>query len=314
MQKPSRKIGLILGSGSARGMCHIGVIRALEEIDIVPDIVVGCSVGALVGASYLHGKLEQMEKWALSLNKRTIASYFDLNFSFHGFVKKERMQEFYQEHVCGPHKLISQMDKPFAAVACDLSSGEEVWLKHGQVLDAIWASMSYPGLYPAYWHEERWLVDGGLVNPVPVSLAKSLGADVTIAVNLNADIATSHELNEHVEDTDHPVNVSNNVDDTFITKAKRNFRQVTSNWLSSDDDPDNGFEKPKVFDVIASSINIMQDRLTRSRLVGDPPDIVLAPRLSEIGLLELYKAKDAIAEGEACVKRLREEIDYRVNG
>ena len=316
MRKNSRKIGLILGSGSARGMSHIGVIHALEKLGITPDIVVGCSVGALVGGAYLNGNLDSLESWAASLNKRTIARYFDLNFSMRGFVQKERMQEFYEKHVCGPHLLINQLSKPFAAVACDLSSGEEVWLRHGQVLDAIWASMSFPGLYPSYQHDGRWLVDGGLVNPVPVSLAKAMGAEMTIAVNLNSDMAINRELNEHVEDNesgkfDHDEE-PDNYEDTFIGKAKRNFRAVASNWLGSDDDPDT-LDSPKIFDVIASSVNIMQDRITRSRLVGDPPDVVLSPRLNDIGLLELYKAKDAIEEGRACVSRMAEEITYRIN-
>lgn len=307
MNKNKRKIGLVLGSGSARGMSHIGVIRALEKMGIVPDVVAGCSVGALVGASYIYGKLDALETWALSLNKRAIASYFDINFSLRGFVKQERMQEFYEKHVCGPHELISQMPKPFAAVACDLSSGEEIWLKHGQVIDALWASMSYPGLYPAFYHEERWLVDGGLVNPVPVSICKSMGADIIIAVNLNADIAISHELNEHVDDSDHPE--PQNFEDTFIGKAKRSLHSVKTGWLNSNK---NDFH-PKMFDVLTSSINIMQDRITRSRLVGDPPDVVLSPRLTSIGLLELHKAKEAIEEGEACVLRMAEEIEYRIN-
>ena len=266
MKTNSRKIGLVLGSGSARGMCHIGVIRALEKMGISPDIVVGCSVGSLVGASYIFGKLDALEAWASSLNKRAIASYFDLNFSMSGFVKQERMQDFYEEYVCAANVLIKDMPKPFAAVACDLSSGEEIWLKHGKVVDALWASMSYPGLYPAFQHQGRWLVDGGLVNPVPVSIAKSMGADVIIAVNLNSDIAKIHELNEHVDDVDdEPINFS----DTFIGKAKRSIHSVATGWLSSNSKND---QQPKMFDVLTSSIDIMQDRITRSQLVGDPPD------------------------------------------
>ena len=230
MNKNTRKIGLVLGSGSARGMSHIGVIRALERMGITPDIVVGCSVGSLVGASYLFGKLDALETWASAFNKRTIASYFELNFSMRGFVKQERMQDFYEEYVCPSDVLISQMPKPFAAVACDLSSGEEIWLKRGHVVDALWASMSYPGLYPAYRHQDRWLVDGGLVNPVPVSIAKSMGADVIIAVNLNADKAKINELTEHVDDEgEEPINLNN----TFIGKAKRSIQSVTTLLLSN---------------------------------------------------------------------------------
>ena len=307
MKKNKKKIGLVLGSGSARGMSHIGVIRALERMGINPDIVVGCSVGSLVGASYLFGKLNALEAWASSLNKRAIASYFDLNFSMRGFVKKDRMQAFYEEYVCSSHTMISEMSKPFAAVACDLSSGEEIWLKHGHVVDALWASMSYPGLYPAFRQQDRWLVDGGLVNPVPVSIAKSMGADVIIAVNLNADIAKRHRLSEHIDDVEEPVNLN----DTFIGKAKKSIQSVAPGWLSSN--PKNVLQQPKMFDVLTSSIDIMQDRITRSRLVGDPPDVVLAPRLNHIGLLELHKASEAIAEGEACVERMTEELNFRIS-
>ncbi len=307
MNKNTKKIGLVLGSGSARGMSHIGVIRALEKMGITPDIVVGCSVGSLVGASYLFGKLDALEEWASAFNKRTIASYFDLNFSMRGFVKQERMQDFYEEYVCSGDVLISQMPKPFAAVACDLSSGEEIWLKSGNVIDALWASMSYPGLYPAFRHQDRWLVDGGLVNPVPVSIAKSMGADVIIAVNLNSDISKIHELTGKTDEDDEPINLNK----TFIGKAKKSIQSVTPGWLSSNSK--NESQQPKMFDVLTTSIDIMQDRITRSQLVGDPPDVVLAPRLSHIGLLELHKAAEAIKEGEACVNRMAEEIEYRIN-
>ena len=307
MTKHTKKIALVLGSGSARGMSHIGVIRALEKMGIEPDIIVGCSVGSLVGASYIFGKLDKLEAWASSLNKRGIASYFDLNFSMRGFVKTDHMQAFYEEYVCPSDVLISEMPKAFAAVACDLSSGEEIWLKHGNVVDALWASMSYPGLYPAFRHQERWLVDGGLVNPVPVSVAKSMGADIIIAVNLNAGIEKRHGLFEHVDDIDKPIYLN----DTFMGKAKRGFQSVTPGWLSSNSK--NELQKPKLFDVLTSSIEIMQDRITRSRLVGDPPDVILAPRLNHIGLLELHKASEAIAEGEACVERMTEEINFRIN-
>ena len=313
MQSNKLKIGLVLGSGSARGMAHIGVIRALKAIDIIPDIVVGCSVGALVGASYLNNHLEDLEKWALSLDKFLLSKYFDINLYLTGFIKHKRMEEFFDNNVCKADLKFDDLSKPFATVATDLVTGQEIWIKSGKVSDAVWPSMSFPGLYPPFASGNQWLVDGGLVNPVPVSLARSLGADIIIAVNLNSDMLrdNTYQLPNHESDEqDQEENNRRKQDQTLLAKAKNTFENLSSDWFKFGKDED---FKPKSVDVVSSSIKIMQDRLTRTCLVSEPPDVLLSPRLSHIGLLELYKAKEAIKEGEACVNRMKEEILYRLS-
>ena len=316
MQNNELKIGLVLGSGSARGMAHIGVIRALKAIGIEPDIVVGCSVGALVGASYLNNNLEKLEKWALSLDKFLLSKYFDINLSLTGFIKHKKMEEFFDAYVCKAEIEFADLKKPFATVATDLVTGQEIWIKSGNVSDAVWPSMSFPGLYPPFASGNQWLVDGGLVNPVPVSLARSLGADIIIAVNLNSDMLRDNTYQlpnagrEKQDKAKQDKNEKTKQSQTLLTKAKSKLEILSSDWFKFG--KDESF-KPKSVDVVSSSIKIMQDQLTRTCLVSEPPDVLLSPRLSHIGLLELYKAKEAIKEGEECVERMKEEILYRLN-
>jgi NTE family protein len=191
-REATNRIGLALGSGSSRGWAHIGVIRALSEVGIEPDIVCGCSVGALVGASYSAGMLDRLEQWVTSLTKLEFARFFELNLSLTGFIDTERLRTFLAGYVCGEGDCIENLAKTYAAVSTELETGREIWFTRGPVLEAVRASISIPGLFPPLFHEGKWLVDGGLVNPVPVSLCRSLGADIVIAVNLNGDTVSKH--------------------------------------------------------------------------------------------------------------------------
>jgi len=309
MKKP--KIGLALGSGSARGMSHIGVIRALHSMGIKPDVVAGCSVGSLVGASYATDNLDKLEDWAMSMSESKIRQFLSLNINASGFVNALKLQELFENTIGLKSLTFNDMTKPFAAVATNLSTGKEVWLKEGSVHEALWSSMAFPGLFPSVRKENDWLVDGGLVNPVPVSLCRALGADKVIAVNLNADIINSYEIIEQ----DNPNNSetseikkSNNTEINLWEKTKAGFHKAI-NMVSSDGSK---IQEPKSIDVISNSIHIMSSHLTRSRLAGEPPDVLLQPRLTDVGLLQLYKAKPCIAEGKACVERMAEEIKFRI--
>lgn len=292
------KIGLALGSGSSRGWSHIGIINTLAKQGIVPDIVCGTSVGSLVGASYVTGRMQQLEEWACSLTKFESAKFFDINASLNGFVDIERFHEFLNEYVASDSALIEDCAKTYAAVATDLDTGMEVWLDKGRIIEAVWSSISLPGLFPAIKNNNRWLVDGGLVNPVPVSVCRALGADIVIAVNLNGDIVGKHRRPAKV------VTRNNNGVRGRFTDLVREY----SGTLFQNTKVDDG--SPGLFEAIAGSINITQDRITRSRLAGDPPDIILSPKLSHIGLLEVYRADEAINEGERCVQRMLPEIMY----
>lgn len=292
------KIGLALGSGSSRGWAHIGVIRALSELGVEPDIICGASIGALVGAAHVAGNLDKLEAWIRSLTKLDIARFFDLSASFTGFVNTKRLHEFLSLHVASDADRIDTFPKQFAAVSTDLESGREVWFTSGPILEAVWASIALPGLFPAIRHDNRWLVDGGLVNPVPVSVCRALGADLVIAVNLNGDIVGKHFIHHKT-----PPRKKNGMTEA-LADLVREYAGPLFSFAEEEDEP------PSLFDAIAGSVNIAQERITRSRLAGDPPDILLAPKLSHIGLLELHRAQEAIDEGRACVRRMLPEIEH----
>ena len=295
------KIGLALGSGASRGWSHIGVIKALMAQGIEPDIVCGTSIGSLVGASYVSGHLNDLEQWTCSLSKFKTAKFFEINRSLNGFVNTDRLHSFLSKFVAPEKALIEEFDKQFASVATDLGTGREVWLSEGLVLEAVWASISLPGLFPAIQHHNKWLVDGGLVNPVPVSVCRALGADVVIAVNLNGDI-----VGKHIHKQEKISKPSEKVVDrisSLVTEYADSFFSVDRSQQQS----------PSLFEAIAGSVNITQDRITRSRMAGDPPDIVLAPKLSHMGLLEFYRGEEAINEGIDCVQRMLPEIKYTLD-
>jgi NTE family protein len=293
----SVRIGLALGSGSSRGWAHIGVIKALAEIGIEPDIICGCSIGALVGAAYAAGNLDHLEQWALSLTRLEIARYFEINLSLNGFVDTGRLHSFLVKHVCNEQETIENLKKTYAAVSTELATGREKWFTSGPVIEAVWASISLPGLFPPMQSKGRWLVDGGLVNPVPVSLCRAMGADIVIAVNLNGDIVRKN-ISPKPKKSD-----SDSMIDIFAETVKKYSANIFAGKQQRNAPPD-------LFNALASSINIMQDKITRSRMAGDPPDILLTPKLSHIGLLEFYRAAEAIQEGRGCVNRMLPEIHY----
>jgi len=293
----SVRIGLALGSGSSRGWAHIGVIKALAEVGIEPDIICGCSIGAVVGASYAAGNLNLLEQWALSLTRLEIARYFEINLSLNGFVDTGRLQSFLVKYVCNEQETIENLKKTYAAVSTELATGREIWFTSGLVIDAVWGSISLPGLFPPMQSKGRWLVDGGLVNPVPVSLCRAMGADVVIAVNLNGDIMRKRISKKPGKPG------ADSMIDKFTETVKKYSETIFAGKKQRNAPPD-------LFNALAGSINIMQDKITRSRMAGDPPDILLAPKLSHIGLLEFYRAAEAIQEGRECVNRMLSEIHY----
>lgn len=291
-------IGLALGSGSSRGWSHIGIIRALADLGIEPNIICGTSIGALIGASYMSNNIEHLKEWACSLTKLGTAKYFKINTSLNGIVNTEKFHRFLNDYVVNDETIIEDFTKKYATVTTELETGREVWLTKGSMIEAVWASISLPGLFPAIKNNNKWLIDGGLVNPVPVSVCRALGADVVIAANLNGGI-----VGRYSEKT----KKRSKQDKGGTSRISDFVREYTGSVLSIPKNPD---QPPSLFNAIAGSITIAQDRITRSRMVGDPPDILLSPKLSHIGLLEFYRAKEAIREGEQCVQRMLPEIDH----
>ncbi len=294
------KIGLALGSGSARGWAHIGVIRALEEEGIKPDIVTGCSIGSLVGAAYAGGHLDVLQQWVNKLRFLDVVRLLDVKMNG-GLIEGESLMGSFSNKIAQLN--IEQLPLPYAAVATDLNSGREVWLQNGSLPAAVRASIALPGLFSPVKMDGRWLVDGGLTNPVPISLCRAMGAELIIAVNLNSDIVGKH-LHEQKESESHQ---QRDLLTQLLDKVNDSLKDTRmSQWLTERQHR----ESPGLFEVMASSINIMQDRITKSRMAGDPPDVLISPRLGQLGLLEFDRAEEAIAEGYDSVRRMLPAIEH----
>ncbi len=281
------RLGIALGSGSARGWAHIGVLRALEQAGIVPDVVSGTSIGALVGAAYASNGLDRLEEWVAQIDWWDIIRYMDVRL---GGVEGERLMRAFRERV--EDAPIETLPKPFGAVATDLQTGREVWFQEGSLLEAVRASIALPGLFSPVRHQGRWLVDGGLVDPLPVSLCRALGADWVIAVNLNGDIVGKHFSSR-------PPRLA--APSPLLARLSAGLQAMLGNNSRATEEAEED-EPPGLFDVMAGSINIMQDRITRARMAGDPPDVVLAPRLAHLGLMNFDQAGEAIAAGMECAR------------
>ena len=284
-------LGLALGSGSAKGWAHIGVLQELECMDLQPRVVCGTSIGALVGAVYASGQLEAFSDWVQSLTVRDVFTFMDFSFSG-GVVKGEKLFDFFQEKHQNPD--IQDLEHDFAAVATDMRNGRETWLSNGPVLEAARASCALPGLFSPVQHEGRWMLDGGVVNPVPVSVCRALGADVVLAVNLNHLPMGKHMSRQN----------QRRMMREKSGEGDEGFWQKVMGFLGSTEDEDPGF-----FDVMAASVNIMQDRITRSRMAGDPAEETLLPELSDFAIMDFHRAGEAIEEGRRIMREARPRLE-----
>ena len=298
------RIGLALGSGSARGWSHIGVIRTLERAGIRPDIVCGTSIGALVGAAYAAGELDRLEPWVRALKWQTVVGLLDWKLGG-GLMAGAKVVNFFRAQYPDPG--IEQLSMAFGCVATDLANGREVWLREGSVIDAVRASIALPGVFTPAMQDGRLLVDGGLVNPVPVSLCRALGADIVIAVDLNWDLVMRrHPASPqpvHAPDKELEKRVEKEIEKeaeqvkqaTALTHSGRLEALLARLW------PFHGAAKnadmPSMLGVMSASLNIMQVRITQSRLAGEPADAMIRPRLPEIGAMDFHRGSIAIDEG-----------------
>jgi NTE family protein len=301
------RIGIALGSGSARGLAHIGVIRELHSLGIEPTIVCGTSIGALVGAVYVSGHLDTFDSWVRTLNTKDIIRYMDIKLLVGGgFAHGKQLIDLLKDRF--GDLLIEDLPKPFAAVATELNTGREIWVREGSLWEAVRASISFPGILTPVKVQNRWLVDGGLVNPVPVSVCRAMGSEAIIAVNLNGDIVGRRSIKDG-EDGPKEEKTSTEIRllDKLAASIKERATPVVSQFLKS------SVDSPGLFEVIAGSIDIMQDRITRSRLAGEPADLVLAPRLGRIKLLEFDRAEEIIEEGRDCVRRMLPAIQDAIS-
>jgi NTE family protein len=287
------RIGLALGSGAARGWAHIGVLKALTAAGIEVAVVCGSSIGAVVGAAYAAGRLAELETFARSLNWRGILGQLDLRPAGGGLFAGERISRTLIDLI--GHAAIETLDLRYGAVATELGSGREVWLREGDLAVAIRASMALPGVLAPVERDGQWLVDGGLVNPVPVSLCRALGAELVLAVNLNGGIVGRRRLQ--------PVAAVLPAENATDSRGLSALLRGGANTLLAQLLRDNT-HTPGYFDVLVGSVNIMQDQITRTRLAGDPPDILVQPRLGHIAVMEFNRAGETIAAGEAAMQAL----------
>ena len=285
-------IGLALGGGAARGFAHIGVMRTLLAHGIVPDVIVGTSIGAVVGGCYAAKELDDLESWARTLTVRGILSYLDISLSGAGLIGGGHLAGRLETGL--KQTKIDDLPIRFAAIATEFNTGHEIWLTRGRLSDALRASYALPGIFPPVLIGGRWLVDGALVNPVPVSAARALGARLVIAVNLNSDLfGRGTIIANHGSD-----------DDDIDVQAKANgFRSMLSGERSLRRQFLGRRGRPGLPTVMVEAFNVMQDRITRARLAGDPPDVLISPRLSSVGWFEFHRAAEAIDIGAEAAEK-----------
>jgi NTE family protein len=295
------RLGLALGSGSARGWAHIGVLQVFNEEGVRPDIVCGSSIGALVGAAYAAGELNRFADWVQSLGMRDVFGFMDFNLTG-GMLKGEKLIAFWRRNFADFD--IESSPILYGAVATDLHSGAEVWLRHGSIADAVRASIALPGLFtPVAREDGRLLVDGGIVNPVPTSLARAMGADIVIGVDLNSDILHRHMQPLAVVQAPAPdAEAVPESEPEPVPPKSAGWMQRLTPWRADVPAVPAPQRVPSVLDVVMTSVAIMQMRITRSRMAGDPPEVVVAPALANLGLLDFHRASEAIEEGRRAAK------------
>ncbi len=297
------KIGLALGSGSARGWSHIGVLRALIDRGIKPTIITGSSTGSLVAASYASDQLDALETWARTLTKVDVWRLLDATLSGGGVMRGNRLMRTVGEHL--EDRAIETLPRPFGAVAVDLHTGKEVWIQKGSMLHAIRASSGLPGLFTPMRHEGRWLIDGGVLNPVPVSMCRALGADYVIAVNLNR-AATEDGLPKR-KNPGKPRRQEGSTPEEGAELFAR-WTGLLDNFVNSirTDREDN---EPGIAEVVYKAINIMQDQISSNRMIGDPPDLVVKPQLTDFHLMDFHRAAEAIEVGYGAVEKIDAQLE-----
>ena len=295
------RIGLALGSGAARGWAHIGVLQALAKLRVQPDIICGTSIGALVGGFHLSGNLHTLEAWARQLTKLKLLRYLDFRLTGNGLIAGDRLFGEMARHV-GDH-MIENFATPFASVVTDLDSGHEIWLTQGRLIDALRASFSLPAFFEPVKLGDRWLIDGALVNPVPVSVCRALGARVVIAVNLNSSAPPRPQPSaEAGGDAGARAGAQLNGAQSVAREVGRGLDFLRLRTAPRDP------TTPSRLGVMAATLNIVQDRITRSRLAADPPEINIVPKVGHIGLLEFHRTEELIEAGRSATLKAAEDI------
>lgn len=321
MREPRGGISLALGGGAAKGWAHIGLLRAFDEANIPISAIAGTSIGALVGGCYLAGKLDELEDFARSLTRSNILRFMDFSLRGQGLIAGQRLAARLTDKL--GDVVIEELPGAFVSVATDIRTGHEIWLHDGPLIEAMRASYALPGVFTPVQHNGRLLVDGALVNPVPVSVCRAFEPDLVIAVDLNSEtfgrgtvIRASHYdgVRGEAEETvpADPPSASSSSWFAFLNSTNHEVRPGTPKRQIR------SLARPQVqpqtrlglSGVMMEAFNIIQDRIARARLAGDPPDYTIRPKLYDIGLADFHKADEAIRLGYAEAKtRIRELAD-----
>jgi NTE family protein len=302
--RPART-GIVLGAGAARGWAHIGALQELEAMGVRPAVVVGSSIGSLVGGCYAAGKLDMLEAFARSLTRRRMFGFIDFSFAGGGLIGGERLRTRLESELGGV--LIEDLPIRFAGVATEIGGGHEIWLRRGLLTDAIRASYALPGVFEPVRVDGRWLFDGAIVNPVPISVARALGAERVIALNIvSDDVGRGTAIQDPFGRLGPP---------TVAAEQAADSRGLIARWWRggtqrAQADPDG--DPPGLMSVMVNAFDILQDRIMRSRLAGDPPDALIPLKIGKIGMFEFHRAAELIAIGRECVRRAAGEIAAQV--
>ncbi len=309
-----KKLGLVLGSGAARGWAHFGVLKGLEEMGLKPDAIAGCSVGALVGGAYLLGVMEEFGAWARELKPLSALQSFTFGVSRGGLVNTAPAFMAFT----GFDRNIEDLGVKFGAVAADLGTGEEVWLTEGSVIEAARASSAIPVMFHSVRREGRWLVDGALANPTPVSLARHLGADVVISVDLNAVPRVLHRFSGRRESASQLFDAPPWLDEAddndakpilgpSVSKLVKETRSLIDRQIEMA--KQKSLSRPKLFETAYAAADIFQMQLSRARAYAEPPDITLEPDVRHAMPNAFDRADEFIAEGRRALFAKRTEIE-----
>ena len=298
-EQPAAKLGIAFGAGAAKGWAHIGVIKRLDEAGIVPDVIAGASIGALAGGCYAAGKIADLETFALSLTRRRVFSLLDFSWRGSGLISGNKLARMLERELGDAQ--IEDLERPFICIGTELTTGHEIWLQKGNLVSAMRASYALPAVFKPVHFDNMWLIDGAVVNPIPVSACRALGARVVIAVNLNTD---SFGIGTVIQAPPKNGNGSTEMENADTAEEARTAFLHQLFGSSS--------QGPGITTVMVAAFNISQDRLARSRLAGDPPDVTISPRAPDVGLFDFDKAEESIAAGWEAADRALPDIKQAI--
>ena len=298
------RVGIVLGAGAARGWAHIGALRELDAMGLRLDVVVGSSIGTLVGGCHAAGRLDMLEAFARSLTRRRVFGLLDFSFTGSGLIGGQRLRARLEAGLGGLR--IEDLPVRFAAVATEIGGGHEIWLRRGPLVDAIRASYALPGVFEPVNIDGRWLFDGAIVNPVPVSVARALGAERVIALNISSDrFGRGTAIQDPFGRPDRPPSAEEPAPDTSGMIARW--------WRGGNGTRVNGeAAAPGLMTSMVNAFDILQDRIMRSRLAGDPPDALVQVRVGDVGMFEFHRADELIAFGREAIRKAAAEIREHV--